>query len=119
MVKGGWKRRYIPDGTAGEDPEADYRYVYNNQKIREIVGTQPLADFINSQYLIYNSHVCRAENTRLTKKMMFSEPTKAFFRDPWLKISKLLGTTTDEAKRLTQSREKFAELVRKSTNPPP
>ena len=119
MVKGGWKRRFIPDGSEDEELEADYGYVYSNEKIQKIIGTQPLENFIKSQYLKYIGHVCRAENSRLTKKTFFAKPTKAYFRDPWLKISRMLGTTSDEAKRTTQLRERFAELVRKNTNQPP
>ena len=119
MVKGGWKRRNVPEDSSDDESEADYSFVYNNKKIQEIVRTQPLETFINSQYLKYIGHVCRGGNTSLTKKMLFAKPTKAYFRDPWIKISKLLGTTINLAKQSTQSREKFAELVKRSTNPPP
>ena len=52
-MRGGWKRRSLPDGTDGEELKADYKYIYNDQKIQEIVGTQPLANFIDSQYQRY------------------------------------------------------------------
>ena len=52
-MRGGWKKRSLPDGTDWEELKADYKYIYNNQKIQEIVGTQPLANFIDSQYQRY------------------------------------------------------------------
>ena len=61
-------------------------------------------------------HICRAENTAITKKMLFTKPTKRFYRDPWLKAADLLGVSADQAKRLTQSRREFAELVRQRFN---
>ena len=59
MVKGGWKRRNVPEDSSDDESEADYSFVYNNKKIQEIVRTQPLETFINSQYLKYIGHVCR------------------------------------------------------------
>ena len=67
---------------------------------------------INAQYLKYIAHVCRAENNAITKKIMFAKATRDYYRDPWIKISKLLGVDIDQAKRTTQSRKEFAELVR-------
>ena len=117
MVKGGWKRRNAPGNDFDEESEVDFSFVYSNKKIEKIIRTQPLESCINSQYLKYIGHVCRGENTNLTKKIMFAKPTK-YFRDPWINISRILGTTTEMAKRITQSREKFAELVKRSTNSP-
>ena len=38
--------------------------------------TVSLRDFIYSQYLKYIAHICRAENTVITKKMLFAKPSK-------------------------------------------
>ena len=48
--------------------------------------------------------------------MLFAKATKRFYRDPWLKAADLLGVSADQAKRLTQSRREFAELVRQRFN---
>ena len=89
------------------------------QELKRLLAAHPpLETFVNSQYLKYVGHTCRRENTRLTKKMLFAIPTKPYFRDPWLKISNLMGISIEQAKRTTQSRKKFAELVRKCANPP-
>ena len=117
IVKGGWKRKYSPEEIDDEE-NADYSFIFSNKKIEQIVGTKPLRDFVNYQYLKYIGHICRQENVRLTKKMFFAKPTKSYFRDPWIKISKLLQISIVQAKRQTQSREKFAELVRNSTSSP-
>ena len=112
MVKGGWKRIE----TSDHSDEVDYTFVYSNQELEKILKTVPLRDFIYSQHLKYIAHVCRAENTAITKKMLFAKPTKRFYRDPWLKAADLLGVSADQAKRLTQSRREFAELVRQRFN---
>ena len=118
MVKGGFKRRNVPgrNDEEIEEEELDYRYVYKNDRIQRIVGSPPLEEFANKQYLKYIGHICREENTKLTKILLFSKPTKQYYRDPWHKISNLLGVTIEQAKRTTQSRKKFAELVRKCNN---
>ena len=112
MVKGGWKRIE----TSDHSDEVDYTFVYSSQELEKILKTVPLRDFIYSQHLKYIAHICRAENTAITKKMLFAKPTKRFYRDPWLKAADLLGVSADQAKRLTQSRREFAELVRQRFN---
>ena len=74
MVKGGWKRRQMPVDE-DDEVEADYSFVYSNSDIECIVGCRPLRSFIDAQYLKYVGHVCRADNNRLTKKMMFAQAT--------------------------------------------
>jgi len=107
MVKGGWKRKETPVDA----DENDYSFVYTNKDVENIMKTVPLHDFIYSQYLQYTAHICRAENTAITKKLLFAKPSKKYYRDPWLKIADLLGVSVDQAKRMTQSRSEFAELV--------
>ena len=67
MVRNGWKRRRDLDD--GEDD--DMAYIYRNNDLERIVGTPNIRDFLNVQYLRYIAHICRRENTNLTKKMMF------------------------------------------------
>ena len=122
MVKGGWKRKNVQDGDFNEeeeDLEVDYSFIYSNQQIQDIVGTQPVRNYIDAQYLKYIGHVCRAENNAYTKKMVFAKATRRNYRDPWIKISNLLGVTIEQDKRVTQSRKKFAELIRKRINSSP
>ena len=57
-VRGGWKRH----ATGEEDAEEDYRLVYTNQRVEELMGTLPLRDHINKQYLKYIGHVCRLDS---------------------------------------------------------
>ena len=51
--------------------------------------TVSLRDFIYSQYLKYIAHICRAENTAITMKMLFTKPSKKYCREPWTKIADL------------------------------
>ena len=109
MVRGEWGRKE----TADDVEEINYSFVYTNNDIQRIMKTSPLRNFIYAQHLRYIAHICRLPNTSITKKMLFAKPTRKYVRDPWLKISELLGVSVDQAKRLTQSRREFAELVRK------
>ena len=112
MVKGGWKRR----DTSDDVEKKDYRFVYTNADITGIIKTANLRDNVYAQYLRYTGHICRMPNTSLVKKMMFATPERRY-RNPWLKISELLGVTIEQAKRVTQSRDEFNGLINKCLNP--
>ena len=107
MIKGGWVCGESPD----ESEAVNYSFLYTNNEVQKVIKTIPLRDFIYSQHLKYIAHVCRGPNTLITKIMLFAKPTRRYYRNPWLKIAELLGITADQAKRLTQSRGEFAELV--------
>ena len=117
MVKRGWKRRNIGEEVASED--LDYRFIYTNQQIQDILHTTPLRNTINAQHLKYIAHVCRAQNTCLTKKILFAKPKRSHFRDPWLNYSRLLSISIPQTKKLTQSRADFAEMVHSRVISPP
>lgn len=40
------------------------------------------------------AHIRRAEKTSGPKKTMFTKPSRSHYRDPWIKISKLLGRSS-------------------------
>ena len=108
MVKGGFRNK--PD--IGNN--TNFALVYTNEDLLRITKCQPLRDFINIQYLKYIAHVCRCPNSNLTKLSLFITPKTSNYRDPWIKISKLLGgISTDQAKRETQSKTGFNGLLRK------
>ena len=111
MVNGGWRRR--------NQEEDEYQFVYSNADLQNIVKTCPLRSFIYAQHLKYIAHVCRAENTDLTKVLMFAKATKRYYRDPWLKLSEILQVPIDQIKKLTQSKKEFAKLVQRQINLPP
>ena len=113
MVKGGWKRR----DTSDDVEEKDYRFVYTNADITGIIKTANLRDNVYAQYLRYTGHICRMPNTSLVKKMMFSTPERRYYRNPWLKISELLGVTVEQAKRVYKSRDEFNGLITKRLTP--
>ena len=112
MVRGGWRRQ------GSEEDEENYSFVSTNERIEELMGTLPLRDFINKQYLKYVGHICRLDNICLAKIMLFAEPTRRYYRDPWIKISRLLGVSIEQSKKMTQSRAEFAGLVNSKFNPP-
>ena len=82
MVKGGWRRREAVD----EETE-EFRFFYTYRKIEKITKTSPLRNYVDEQYLRYTGHICRAENYTLPKIMLFADPTKLNYTDPWLKIA--------------------------------
>ena len=90
-----------------------------NEELENIMKTMPLRGIIYLHHLKYIAHACRAENTAITKKLLFAKPSKRFYRNPWLKIADLLGVSVEQVKRLTQSRSEFAELVRQRFSPSP
>ena len=112
MVGGGWKRRDTKDTTE----EKDFAFVYSNADVAGIVKTLSLRDFVYTQYLRYIGHICRMPNTSIVKKLLFASPIRKNYRNPWLKISELLGVAVDQAKRTTQSRDKFNGLIWKRFN---
>ena len=77
--------------TDEADNETNFSFVYTNLDLQNIIKSQPLWDFINTQYLQYIAHVCRRSNINLTKFSLFFIPSKSHVRDPWINISKLLG----------------------------
>ena len=116
MVKRGWRRRNVGQDVDPED--VDFSFVYSNNQIQHILRTTPLRDVIHQQHLRYIGHVCRSENSCLTKKILFAKAQRRNHRNPWLKYSSLLHVSVDQAKKATQSRRDFAELVQRCTNSP-
>ena len=94
-----------------ETDEENYSFVYTNEEVEKIVQTMPIQNYIFSQHLKFIAHTSRCPNTAITKKMLFTKPTRRYYRDDWLKIGELLGVTPEQAKRTTQARGEFAELV--------
>ena len=108
MIKGGFRRK-----PAENDNETNFSFVYTNIEVEKIVKSKPLRDFMDSQYLRFIAHVCRRDNTNLSKLSLFFIPSKSHYRDPWLNISKMLGgISLDQAKRETQSRQGFNRLLK-------
>ena len=107
MVKGGYKRK----PSEPEMPD-NFALHYTNKDLEGIIKIHPLRDIITTQYLKYIAHVCRRPNTNFTKLSLFFIPKKKYYRDPWIRIAKLLGDISPEqAKRETQSRAGFTRLL--------
>ena len=114
MVGGGWRRK-----KTEADEEENYSFVYTNDDVMKITKAAPLRNYVYAQYLKYIGHICRSNNKSIVKKIFFSHPTRDYFRNPWIKISDLLGVSEDQAKRMTQSKHEFAELIRKQVSSTP
>ena len=94
MVRNGWRRKPTPE----DSDEKNYHLVnYTNTQIEEIVQYMPTRDFVVMQHLKYIAHVCRQPNDAITKKLLFSSPSCAYYyyRDPWIKISNILGVSIE------------------------
>ena len=72
MIKGGFRRK-----PAENDNETNFSFVYTNIEVEKIVKSKPLRDFMDSQYLRYIAHVCRRDNTNLSKLSLFLFLAKA------------------------------------------
>ncbi len=111
MVRGGWKR-------VSDDPEdPDFRFVYTNADLQRIIGAKSIRDILLAHHLRYLGHVCRDENTSITKKIMFAEPQVSYFRDPWKKIADSVGVDRNQLLRMTQKRSSFKAFTRSLMNP--
>ena len=105
MVRNGYRRKR-------EINSESFAFRLSNSDLEKIIGTPPIRDFLNVSYLNYIAHVCRNSNKNLTKISMFIKPECRYYRDPWIKIAKLLGgLSIDQAKRETQSRAGFHKLL--------
>ena len=105
MVRGGWKR-------VSNDPEnPDFRYVLTNKSIERILKCKKtIRDIAVSHHMRYFGHVARMRNTSLTKKMMFADPQRLRYSDPWKSIAEMVGVDRDQILRDSQNRSKFREL---------
>ena len=111
MIKGGFRKK-------PSEGDINFSLVYTNDDLLRITKCQPLRDVINSQYLKYIAHVCRRPNTNLTKLSLFIIPKSSYYRNPWIKISNLLGgITIEQAKRETQSKTGFLRLLQMKFTP--
>ena len=112
MVKGGFRKK----PTDGSD--INFSLVYSNQDLLRITKCHPIRDFINTQYLKYIAHVCRRPNTNLTMLSLFIIPKSSYYRNPWIKISKLLGgMSIEQVKREMQSKNGFFRLLQLNFTP--
>ena len=111
MVRGGWGRK-----KAVNVDEEEFAFKYTNEDIQNILKTSSLRDTINEQYLSYIGHVCRMPNDSIPKKLLFAKPQKSHYRDPWIKMSDILGISPDQIKKSTQSRNGYFELLRQRFN---
>ena len=48
------------------------------------------------------AHICRTENTAITKKVVFAKPSKKYCGDQWREIADLLGVSIVQTSKLTQ-----------------
>ena len=107
MVKGGFRRKPAVDGS-----DINFSLVYTNNDIYRISKCHPIRNSINTQYLKYIAHACRRTNNNLTKLSLFIIPKSRYYRDPWIKVSELLGgISIQQAKRETQSKAGFFRLL--------
>ena len=102
MVRGGWKR-------VSNDPEnPNFRYVLTNKSIERILKcNKTIRGIAISHHMRYFGHVARMRNTSLTKKMMFADPQRLRYSDPWKNIADMVGVDRDQILRDSPNRSKF------------
>ena len=113
MIRGGYRRKEAKVAGHREQSTEDevFNLLFSNRDVENIVGATPLIDFIHVQYLKYIAHICREPNNSLTKRMLFAQARKPYYRDPWIKLSNLLQCDPRQAKKLTQSRKPFNSRI--------
>ena len=101
-----------------EGSDINFSLVYTNLDIYRISKCQPVRNSIDTQYLKYIAHACRRTNNNLTKLSLFIIPKSRYYRDPWIKVSDLLGgISIQQAKRETQSKAGFFRLLQLKFTP--
>ena len=101
MIRGGWRR-------VSDDPDdPDFRFVYTNRDLERIFRAKSLRGMQKSGLLKYHGHVCREENTMLTKRMMFASSQKRYQRDPWKVLAEENQIDRLQLLRMTQRRGDF------------
>ena len=67
-------RRMVCNGFARIDSEKeDFRFKFTNEKIRQFCCTTTLLEFIERQQIKFAAHICRQQNSRHTKQLMFND----------------------------------------------
>ncbi|KAK2557205.1 Protein CLEC16A [Acropora cervicornis] len=67
-------RRMVCNGFARIDREKeDFRFKFTNEKIRQFCCTTTLLEFIERQQIKFAAHICRQQNSRHTKQLMFND----------------------------------------------
>ena len=111
MVKGGWKR-------VSDDPEEpDFRFVYRNQDLQRILGAKSIRDILLVHQLRYLGHICREENTSLTKRLLFADAHKDNYSDPVKKIAESVGMEKSQLLGMTQDRSEFKAFTSSRLDP--
>ena len=108
MVKGGWKRV-----ESSDENESEFRFVYRNSDLEDILGTTSLREEIVAQKMRYYGHICRRDNNSLTKKMMFSKSKRPYFRDPWKKIANQSDIKISQLLKMTQYRQQYKDFIKR------
>ena len=98
------------------DPE-NFRFVYTNKDLERILRAKSIRGIQKSGLLKYFGHVCREENTAITKKMMFAKSKKLYYSDPWETLAKESGVDRLQLLGKTQKRNDFREFVGRLTAP--
>ena len=67
-------RHMVCNGFAGIDREKeDFRFKFTNEKIRQFCCTTTLLESIEHQHIKFAAHICRQQNSRHTKQLMFND----------------------------------------------
>ena len=115
MVKGGYKRKNVPDNNNNRDDpqstrvegELDWSFMMSNADLREKTKTLPIKPFCFKQHLQYIAHICRLQNTELQKQLLFDTRSSG----KWTKYENLLGLDAQQIRRTMMSKPDFKRLL--------
>ena len=84
---------------------------------QRIMGAKSIKDIFLGHHLRYLGHVCRDENTAITKKMMFTDSQASNYSDPWDKVAESLGMNRTQLLHDTWDRAAFKRFTRSLMDP--
>ena len=119
IVRGGFKRKKSPPakkrGQSQTDYDEflktddwDYSFVYTNDEIFKINGTEPLLPFIRRQQVKWIGHCARMKNMAVQKQMLFAKTEVKYQRDIWPKLGKITNLDPCDLRRKMMDRSSFS-----------
>ena len=96
-------RRMVPGGFRRG---LDLHMLYTNEEIYRRAGMKPLRSYLRKQQLRWVGHVCRMENSRFQKRLLFAEQGK-YQRDLWTRLEKISSMDRVQLRKLMMQRNDF------------
>ena len=111
--KGGFNRKHTH--IDNEIDVENWAYKYANNEILRITKSQPISNFCDQQHLKFIAHVVRSDNACLTKRLLFTQPTRKYVHDLWGQLEKDTNVDKVNLQRIMMKKEEFKEWIATSS----